>query len=208
MERVHIDMMGPFVESVNGNRYILMVIDQFTKWVECYHVLDQTSETVGRALVDNFITRFGTPIQIHSDQGRTFDGRLFHALCELLEITKTRTTPYRPCSNGQVERQNRTILQCIRCYNHGVQRHWDRDLPLISMAIRSTVNRSTGFTPNFMMLGREISLAEDLLGIRETNLERENAPEFVKNLLSRLTTAHKIARDTLQAGQKNTEKLL
>ena len=134
IERVHIDMMGPFIESHNRNRYILMVIDQFTKWVECYPVPDQSAETISKTLVDNFITRFGTPVQIHSDQGRNFDGKLFKSLCELLEIAKTRTTPYRPCSNGQVERQNRTVLQCIRCYIGGNQRNWDKDLPLISMA--------------------------------------------------------------------------
>ena len=69
MERVHIDMLGPFVKSTRGNVYILMIVDQFTKWVECHPVPDQTAETVCKTLVDKFFCRFGMPQIIHSDQG-------------------------------------------------------------------------------------------------------------------------------------------
>ena len=72
LERVHIDVLGPFVESRRGNKLILVLVDQFTKWVECYPIPDQTAEVVCRELITNFISRFGVPQQIHSDQGRNF----------------------------------------------------------------------------------------------------------------------------------------
>ena len=81
-----------------------MLVDQFTKWLEAYPLPDQTAVTVARAVVDNFISRFGCPMVIHTDQGRNFESDLFKAVCTLLEISKTRTTPTHPCSNGQVER--------------------------------------------------------------------------------------------------------
>ena len=148
LERVHIDILGPFVPSRSNNTCILMIVDQFTKWVECFPLPDQTSEVVSRTLVDQFFSRFGIPVYLHADQGRNFEGNLFQNLCSLLEIAKTRTTPYHPKSNGQVERYNRVVLQAIRCYLQGSQNLWDENLPLITMAMRSTINHSTGFTPN------------------------------------------------------------
>ena len=80
MERVHIDLLEPFPESQSGNKYVFMIFDQFTKCVECYLLPDQGANTVARALVDNFIARFGSPCIIHSDQGRQFESDLFAAL--------------------------------------------------------------------------------------------------------------------------------
>ena len=121
LERVHVDILGPFTPSSRGNQYVLMLVDQFTKWLECYPLADQTAESVAKCVVDGFIARFGCPLEIHTDQGKNFDGRLFASVCELLQIAKTRTTPYHPSSNGQVERYNRTLLQLIRCFLTGDQ---------------------------------------------------------------------------------------
>ena len=92
MERVHIDILGPFTESNRGNQYVLMIVDQFTKWLECFPLPLQSAELTAKAVVDRFISRFGCPLEIHTDQGRNFDGKLFSSVCKLLEVTKTRTT--------------------------------------------------------------------------------------------------------------------
>ena len=108
LERVHVDILGPFTPSTKGNQYVLMIVDQFTKWLECFPLPHQNAEETARCMVDGFISRLGCPVEIHTDQGKNFDGKLFATVCDLLQITKTRTTPYRPCSNCQVERYNRT----------------------------------------------------------------------------------------------------
>jgi hypothetical protein len=112
----------------------------------------------------SLFSRFGMPLHVHSDQGRNFESTLFQEVCRVLDITKTHTTPYRPASNGQVERYNRTVLQMVRSYLEGRDLEWDRFLPLIGMAIRGTINRNTGFTPNFLMLGRELSIPDEMFG--------------------------------------------
>ena len=104
MERVHLDILGPFPESSLGNKYLLVMVDQFTKWVEVEALPEQSAETIAKAAVDRFFSSMGYPMIIHTDQGRNFDGHFFSSLCDLLQITKTRTTPYRPSSNGQVEK--------------------------------------------------------------------------------------------------------
>ena len=100
--RIHLDILGPLIETSRGNPYVLVVVDQFSKWVECYAHSDQTAERVTRTLVSEFIGGFGCPLELHSDQGRNFESRMFKEVCDLLKIVKKRTTPYRPCANGQV----------------------------------------------------------------------------------------------------------
>ena len=202
MQRIHIDILGPLQESSLGNKYILMMVDQFTKWVECVPLPLQTAEMVAKAAIDGFLSRFGCPQEIHTDQGKNFDSDLFRRLCELLEITKTRTTPYRPCSNGQVERYNRTLLQLIRCYVSDAPNTWDQHLQQLTGAINSTVNRQTGFTRNKMMLGREVSLpVEIMLGTAELTIESIEPPDYVKKLEEVLHQTHEIARCNLQSTQ-------
>lgn len=85
LDRLHLDFLGPFSASVNNNKYILVITDQFTKWVEAFSVQDQTSETTAKKLVEEFIARFGAPqsTQIHTDQGWNFQSDLFKAVCKL-----------------------------------------------------------------------------------------------------------------------------
>ena len=207
MERVHLDILGPFPKSHSGNVYILMLVDQFTKWLECYPLPDQNAETIAKAMVEGFIARFGCPLQIHTDQGRNFTGNLFTQVCQLLQIVKTRTTPYHPASNAQVERFNKMLLQIIRAYLKGNQRTWDENLQLLAGAIRASVNRTTGFTANRMMLGREVLEPIDLmLGTVDQHLQQETPVEYVKKLEERLKRVHKQARDTLLSAQRRQKK--
>ncbi len=196
LERVHLDILGPFVESTQGNRYILMIVDQFTKWLTCVALPDQSAESISNAFFDNFVCILGVPTEIHTDQGRNFDGKVFQSICDLLQIDKTRTTPYRPRSNGQVERYNRTVLQFIRCFLERKQTEWDKYLPSLGMSLRATVNRSTGYTPNFLMFGCEVNLpAEIIFGLDSCNQKRtttsENAQEKKKILEEAFSTVRK-----------------
>jgi transposase InsO family protein len=136
-----------------------MIIDQFTKWLEIVPIPNQNSITIAKAMVDNFISKYGCPSELHSDQGKNVDGVLVRKLCDLLQIAKTRTTAYHPQSNGQVERYNRLVLQAIRCYINNKQSEWNLHLQQIAGAIRSTENRQTKFTPFFCFLeGKQLNL--------------------------------------------------
>ena len=195
-ERIHIDFLGPFTTSSNGNRYILSVVDQFTKWIELHALPDQSAELTVKALVDGWIVRFGAPRIIHSDQGRTFDGCLFKGLCDQLEVNKTRTTAYRPSSNGQVERYNQQIGSYIRCFLGDRAESWDQYLGVLGMSLRASVSRATGFTPNMMFLGREVSLPADIMFGSSPGPE-QSPPEYVKLLVKRMADTFASARDNL-----------
>ena len=106
LDHLATDILGPFPESIRGNKYVLAVTDYFTKWVEIFPIPDQTAPTCAEIILNEVIARFGCPYNIHSDQGRNYESAIFSELCQLLEIRKTRTSPGHPSCNGQVERFN------------------------------------------------------------------------------------------------------
>ena len=202
MERVHLDILGPFVTSRQGNKYILCMVDQFTKWIELAAVPDQTAEVIAQRFLVHFITTFGCPLEVHTDQGRNFTGNLFKALCDLLQIAKTRTTPYRPCSNGQVETYNRVVLQFVRCFSEGRPDCWDECLPMLMMALHSMVHRQTGYTANRLMLGREVLQPVDLLlGTLDRQRLAASPAEWLTQLADTLERVHTFVRQNLRTSQ-------
>ena len=139
--------------SDNGNKYLLVGEDAFSKWLECFPMKDQKAETITNLLVDLF-ARLGTPEFLHSDQGRNFESCLLKETCKSLGIKKTRTTAYHPQGNSLVERGNRTILQMLRCYVEK-SHEWEKFFPLVLYAYRTTKHASTGITPFELMYGRD-----------------------------------------------------
>ena len=120
---IGIGFMRPLPMS-NGNKHILVIGDHFTKWYEAIPLPDQTAVTTANALVDQWISRFGCPHSLHSDQGRNFESKLFEQLMQLLEIDKTRTTPFHSQSNAVIERMNKTLQNMLaKCVNEE-QSNW------------------------------------------------------------------------------------
>ena len=205
MERVHLDFLGPLPETPRGNVNILMMVDQFTKWVECIPLPTQTAEETARAAVDHFFSRFGYPFQVFSDQGRNFESKLFAELCRVLHIHKARTTPYRPSSNGQVERYNRTLMDAVRCFIGKSQDQWDIHLQQIAGALRASVNRQTGFTANKLMLGREVNTPAYLM-LPQVSERKDDVEGFVAELVESIQKAHEVARSNLRTATKRMKR--
>jgi hypothetical protein len=173
LERVAVDIMGPFPRTQNGNKYIMIVGDYFSKWMQAFAIRQLDAVTVARKLVDQFVTIMGVPFPIHSDQGASFESDLFKEMCKILGIEKTRTTAMRPQSDGMVERANRTIQNMLSAFVAEHQKDWDEYLPLLMMAFRSAVHASTGYPTCKMIFGREINLPLDLV-IGRPEIENEN----------------------------------
>ena len=205
MDRIHLDFLGPFPTSKNGNKYILVMVDSFTKWLEVVPLPDQTAERTARTAVNEFFCRFGYPHEVLTDQGRNFESELFQKMCKLLKIHKKRTTAYRPSCNGQAERCNRTLMNAVRCFIES-QDEWDIYLPQIAAAIRSAVNRTTGFTPNLLMLGREVRTPVELM-FPGAPTEKEEVEEFIEKMRDSFLKAHETARKTLKVVLKRSKKL-
>ena len=103
MQIVAVDIVGPITPGEAKKPYILVASDYFTRWAEAYAIPNQEAITVATTLIDEFFCRFSIPQQLHSDQGRQFESDVMKEVCKLLQISKTRTTPYHPQSDGLVE---------------------------------------------------------------------------------------------------------
>ena len=113
---------------------------------------------MGRKLVDEMFCRFSPPEQLHSDQGRQFESELVKEICKLLGVRKTHTTPYHPQGNGMVERFNRTLLDMLSTTVGDHPSNWEHNLRKVCLAYNSSVHASTGFSPFFLMFGRQVTL--------------------------------------------------
>ena len=88
-EKVSWDIMGPLPVTSRGNRYILIVTDLFTKWVEAFPLKETSAGTLANILVDEVVSRYGVPTSVHSDQGKNICGDVTQALCDILGIRRT-----------------------------------------------------------------------------------------------------------------------
>jgi len=163
-ERVAFDIIGPLPETPAGNKYILTVGDYFSKYFIAVPLKRHTAEEVSHAIVKEWICKLGgCPLTIHSDRAPEFCGKVMRHMFEVLQIHHTKTLPYRPQSDGMVERFNGTIQQMLRCSLGSQRNTWDEILPFLVMAYNATEQASTGCSPNLLCFGEELVMPVDLL---------------------------------------------
>ncbi|CAI6350349.1 unnamed protein product [Macrosiphum euphorbiae] len=144
-EVVHVDHLGPFETSSTGNRYILVLVDNMTKYTHLYACRSTDAAGVVRRLIKFCDTR-GVPRRIVSDRGTCFTSRSFEDFCRQRGISHTLNSTRHPQANGQVERANRTILSLLSMMTDNQQR-WDIHLPEIERHLNSAVNKSSTKSP-------------------------------------------------------------
>lgn len=131
---IHLDIVGPLTPSASY-RYCLTVIDRFTRWPEAIPMMEITAEACATALVSGWISRFGCPTQVTTDQGRQFESALFKSITSMVGARHFRTTSYHPSSNGMIERLHRQLKAAIMCHSTS---QWTESLPLVLLGIRTS----------------------------------------------------------------------
>ena len=194
MERWGIDLTGPHPTSAGGHKYILTAIDYFSRWTEAFPVRNQEATTVAKILVEQVFVRFGVPLQILSDQGPNFESGLFQEMCRLLGIDKVRTSPYQPRTNGMIERWHRTLNSMLGKVVGENQRDWHERLPYVMAAYRATEHSRTGFSPNYLFVGREARAPVDLTLTTEV-IDDQSPAEYVVRQRRRIQEAYEYVRE-------------
>ena len=144
------------METDAGNRYILVMIDVFTKYTVAVAIQDQTARTAIDVFTEHWLLKFGAPHRLLTDQGANFESQAFKNLCLLWKIDKVHTTPYHPAGNGVCERVNKTIKNGLQKTMQGKEKiEWDLYLPDVIFSYNTAVHDSTGFTPFRLMFGEE-----------------------------------------------------
>ena len=184
----------------DGRELVLVLTDTFTKWTVAIPVTYQSAKTVVKVLVEDWITKFGVPEQLHSDQGRSFESEVVRELCSHYNIKKTRTTPYHPQGNGQTERFNRTMHGLLRTLPPTEKKNWPKHLPELVFWYNATVHSTTGHSPYSLLFGREPILPIDLEYGYNTSATSSPADS---HLVEHLNKLHRLAQS---ANQKNPER--
>ena len=192
--------------SKGGFENILVVTDHFTKYSQAYPTRNQTAKMTAQVLYNNFIVHYGFPARLHSDQGRNFESKVIKELCVLGGIEKSRTTPYHPMGNGQCERFNRTLLEMLGTLETDQKVDWKTYVaPLVHM-YNSTQHDTTGFSPYFLLFGREPRLPIDLLLPSPAITGAKTFSGYIEGLRERLKHAHQVVQARLKGKGEASQK--
>lgn len=154
-ETVHIDIVGPLPPSRN-QRYLLTCIDRFSRWVEAIPMEDCTAETTWRAFMSGWVSRFGAPNTVITDQGVQFESTLWRNQLSALGSKRSRTTAYHPQSNGLLERVHRRLKEGIKTQPE--PHNWIDTLPTLLLYLHATPATDTNVSPAEYVFGEELRL--------------------------------------------------
>ena len=207
LELVCMDFL--LVEPSSGYEHILVITDHFTKFAKAIPTKNESALTTARALYQNFITVYGVPTRIMSDQGRNFESKLIKELCTLTGMDKSRTTPYHAMSNGACERFNQTLLKLLGTLSQDKKAKWKDYLPSMVHAYNCTPHESTGYSPYELMFGRKPTLPLDVEMMPpnpSTSLSKfvNDLQEHVK--YSQELAGRKLAQKAIKAKEKYDRK--
>src|SRR5699024_2664694 len=187
-ERVHVDLCGPLTES-DGNTYILVLQDAFSKWIEATAIHDTRTATIIEWLQKEVFSRFGEPDMITSDGGSQFDSREFAEFCKNLAIEHHIASPYHHQGNGLVENAIRTLESMLRTSCED-QKEWSRLLPEMVRSYNARKHHTTGVTPHSLMFNREARTKVD----RMFNLDRTDLDAEMNRSIAKVNRETEMAR--------------
>jgi len=151
--RWHVDTAGPYPETKEKFKYILVAIEALSGWPVIVPLKTQTAKEIAQALITHVFSVYGSPISILTDRAQAFESSLFHEIMELYHIKKYRTTAYHPSANGKAERWVRTMKENLKLRCDGARDKWVEYLPFITQAYRSLPHSTHKFSPYEVMFG-------------------------------------------------------
>ena len=184
-------MLPVHTERRREGTILLAFIGHFSKSFEGFPIEDQTAETCERVYTTQSFSQNGTGTQLITDQSPAFMSSCFQGTCKVLGIRRTRTTSYHPASNGMMERWYKDLHMALSHYINAANTNWDTIAPFFLMAHRAQPLSVTGYSPFYLMHGREMLLpGNDNLKARRVQ-ESTSLDRRIENLKSSLGMADK-----------------
>jgi transposase InsO family protein len=155
MDLVAIDLVFGFPESADGYIGICTIIDCFSQYPMVKPIRTKSADEIASILFQ-WIALFGPPTTLLSDNGREFINSVIDSMTNLMGVERLVTSPYHPETNGRLEKFNGTFVEALRtiAQNHDPAQ-WPQFIPFLELAYRTRVHSTTGYTPMFLLLGKQ-----------------------------------------------------
>ncbi|CAF1203789.1 unnamed protein product, partial [Rotaria magnacalcarata] len=153
---VHMDFWGPMTASDDGNRYVLVLTDNLSKYVIAEAYPDCTAKTAAKFFVKKYILVHGAPEWLITDNGAHFSNALMKTIAQTTNIKHAFSASYHPQRNGQVERFSATFSAQLAKYCNKEKSDWDIFLQQVVNAYNTGIHATTGFAPYELAFGRKL----------------------------------------------------
>lgn len=197
-QKVAVDLAGPLPKTLTGKKHLLVVVCYLTKWMEAIPLKNNKASTCAEVFVNEIIARYGCPLEVVSDNGHSFNGKFKDCMVKW-GIHNLRIAPYHPQTNGLVERCIQTIKGALSRMTGTKPQTWDKMIGWILLAYRNSIQKSTGFSPHFLLFGREALMPEQLSLLTHDLKVDENAS--LQHYLDQILTVAFDMQDTLEQAQ-------
>lgn len=190
-ETVHLDHLGPFITSERGNRYILVAVDDLTKYVRLWPVQTTSANDLLECL-NTFVSEYGLPRRVVCDRGTCFTSRQFDEFCEKRGISVVLNSTRHPRANGQVERVNRTLVSVLQVrLGTKDDSQWDEEMPMVQRDLNMAENKTTGRSPFYLLYGYRPRCEDGLLReLTRGNDEYRNPSALQEEAREKILRAH------------------
>ncbi|KAH9645480.1 hypothetical protein HF086_017392 [Spodoptera exigua] len=155
-QMVSVDLVGPLPVTRNQNMFLLVVVCCFSKYCLLFSIRRATADIISKILEEKIFLIHGIPSTILMDNGRQFISNTMKSLFANYHIPNVYYTPLYTPQVNTVERYNKTIITAVSSFIENDHRSWDTYMPKIQFALNSAVNEVTGYTPSFLVFGREL----------------------------------------------------
>ncbi|UYV79687.1 hypothetical protein LAZ67_18000272, partial [Cordylochernes scorpioides] len=203
-QKIGIDYLGRFPISHTGNRWIIVATDYLTRFAITKAAATAEATELATFLIEDVILKHGAPREIITDRGRNFMSQTIREINNLNGTIHRFTTAYHPQTNGLTERLNKTLTDMISMYVDVDQKNWDNILPYVTFAYNTARQETTGYSPFFLVHGREVETPLDsILPYQPAG----TAEDYVGHLVTNAEDARMLARlNILQAQSKDKER--
>lgn len=192
-QRLAIDIVGPLPITLTGNRFILTMQDDLTKFSYAQALENHEAITVANKLID-FITIFGIPETLLSDQGADFCSNIIKELNRLFKIKHIFSSPYHPQSNGALEKSHLTLKEYLKHYINSNQNDWDEYVNLAMFTYNTHIHKSTQFSPYELIFGHKAFIPNTISSQPEFKYTYD---DYYSSLKLKFNKAHQIARENI-----------
>ena len=204
-ETLSIDLFGPLPETADGKKWIFIVEDYNTRWIELFALPNATAKECAITLIEEVFLRYGIPRRIISDNGTQFVSAVMQQVCFLLKISQELTPVYHPQANP-VERKNRDLKPQLAILVGDDHTTWAEKLPIIRFSMNTHKCETTGQTAAFLQFGRELRTVDEVTHDLRSIVENDNFVAEITPYLKRFSKIESSVRELVEHKQDDRKK--